>query len=256
MKIPFFASTRVFFILALGTLLPWQAASVAEDSGDTSVHVVSYGFLDAEQATDLAKGFLSPSGKVTANTRNNTLIVIDRPEIAQRIQQYFRSMPAPQNIFIEVQVQEAEQTSTSVAGLPLEASMSHQNRAMQLSVMEGSHATLMVGEKVPFPTFFFQFFLTHGYIVEGTEFEDVGSRLDVCPKIIDGVAQITLTPVISYLSDRTRRTIAIREMSTQIIADNGQTVEIGALPEAGDFNKQFFRNQYNRSVRFSLTPRW
>ena len=231
-------------------------ASLAHADDESTVSVVSYGFLDADQAIEQAKLFLSPPGKVTANTRNNTLIVVDSPAVAQKIQEHFRDLPPPQNVSIQVQVLETNDSSDQVLGLPIHAGSAAENRTIQLSVLEGSHASIMVGEKVPRPEFFYQWFIAHGYVMEATVFDEVGTRLDVQPKLLGDEAQITLTPVISYFAGRRKHTIVVRELSTQVIAANGQTIEIGAAPESSEFNTYFYTNQHHRSLRFLLTPRW
>ncbi len=242
----------------LAALLAFLLLSTAQIQADdeTKVSVVSYGFLDTEQAVEQAKLFLSPNGKVAANTRNNTLIIVDSPAVAQKIEAHFRDMPPLQNVHIEVQVLEGNERTRQVLGIPLQRASSVDRRSIQLTVMDGGHASILVGERVPRPEFFFQFFLSHGYIVEGTTFDEVGSRLDVQPRISGNQVLITLTPTISFFTGRHKKTIAVRELSTQVMATNGQTIEIGGGPSSSEFDALFYSDQHNRSLRFLLTPRW
>lgn len=242
---------RIFLLLCV---LAVAAPALAQD--DTTVTVVSYGFIEGDQAVEIAKTMLSPKGKVTANTRNNTLIVVDTPESAQFIAAYFRDLPPPRNVFIEVSVSEYGPSTQEFAGLPFRGAASAQNRLIQLTVLDGGHGSIMVGDRVPYQQFFHQYFLSHGYILEGVVFEEVGTKLDVHPKIYGNQAEITLTPSVSYYSGGRRETIAVRELSTQVTVANGQSIEIGSTPSAGEFSTYFYRNQFGRSVRFVLKPRW
>ncbi len=228
--------------------------ALADD--DSDVHIIPYGFISAEQAVEIAKFFLSPRGKVSANTRNNTLIVVDSPSIAQKIEEQLRDIPPPQNVRIEVQVLEGQEVSHQIAGLPIGGGSMAENRNMQLTVLDGSHASISVGEKVPYPAFFYEFFMNHGYIVRGTVFEDVGSKMDAQVRLYGDQAKILVTPVITYRSGREKKTIAVRELSTEVLAGNGQTVEIGASPGTDEFFSWFYRSRSSRSLRFLLKPTW
>ncbi len=242
----------------LPLLALWMAIAgtpvLAQD--DSSVHVVPFGFGNPEEALEQAKTFLSPGGHVTVNSRNNTLIVIDSPEVARRIEEYFQELPPPQNVRIDVEVFEGNAASPEIVGIPLGARDTMQTQDIHLTVSSGSQATIQVGERVAQPAFFYHYFLTRGLIVEGIEWQDVGSKLEVLPRVSGDQAEITVTPVVSYYSDGKHRSIAVRELATQVLAINGQWLEIGGAMQDSEFSTIFFRNRFNRPVRFRMLVRW
>jgi len=110
---------------------------------------------------------------------------------------------------------------------------------------------------VPFVTFYRRFLFGRGYIQEDEEMaiKDIGTKLKVEPHIIgDNTVEITLTPEISFMQDRKRRTIDIKTLSTTVVAADGQSIPIGGLQKDEEFDKYFFSTSSQDNLEIILTP--
>ncbi len=132
-----------------------------------------------------------------------------------------------------------------------------------LVAMDKHRATLRVGERVPYLAWLTEYGFRHGYIREThIEWRDVGSFLAVEPDIIgDGpMIRIRLIPTLTgRLKDGQEETIRFTELTTELIARDGQTVSVGGFTENRDFYSKFLvgRSGGNESLitDITLTPR-
>ena len=179
---------------------------------------------------------------------------------------YFFSLPAygetatnplPRNIAIEVEFKETGRRTVKLGGLrPYETTRSSQYVKQYIVVSDGLTGTIRVGEDVPYEEYYTRYLLDHGY-VETVEviFKEIGTKLTVTPKIRGGYIEVSLTPQISYLSEGTRDVINIKELSTTVIAANGQSISIGGLIKDEEFKRHFLKTNTASNLDIILTPR-
>lgn len=140
---------------------------------------------------------------------------------------------------------------------------SSENVTQMLVAMDGHSASLRVGETVPYLAWLTEYGTRHGYIREThIEWRDVGSFLAVMPEIIDNgpMIRIRLVPtLIGRLADGNEQTIQFTEVSTEVIARDGQSISIGGFTQNQDFYSKFLagRSVGNESsvTDITLTPR-
>ena len=86
-------------------------------------------------------------------------------------------------------------------------------------------------------------------------FKEVGTKLADTPKIRGNYIEISLTPQISYMSGGRRDVINIQELTTTVIAANGQSISIGGLVKDEEFSGYFFKTGTASQLDVILTPR-
>jgi len=105
----------------------------------------------------------------------------------------------------------------------------------RIVTLNNEQAKIMVGTKVPIPTYTFNND-TGTYEISGYDEEDVGITLEVTPHVSpDGKIRMNLHPVVSDFSgvyvgpNNERPYIDTREAITQVQLKDGETVVIGGL---------------------------
>jgi len=165
--------------------------------------------------------------------------------------------PLPRNISIEVEFREAGR-STSRGRLlsPYQTRSSSQYVKQSLVVTDGLTGTIRVGEDVPYIEYYSRYLFDHGYVetIE-TAFREVGTKLVVTPRIRGNYIEVSLTPQVSYLSGAEREVVNMKELTTTVIAANGQSISIGGLIKDEAFRENFFKTNTASNLDIILTPR-
>ena len=144
-----------------------------------------------------------------------------------------------------------------------QSTTSSENVTQMLVAMDGRSASLRVGETVPYLAWLTEYGTRHGYIREThIEWRDVGAFLAVMPEIIDNgpMIRIRLVPTLSgRLADGNEQTIQFTEVSTEVIARDGQSISIGGFAQNQDFYSKFLVGRSGGSessvTDITLTPR-
>ena len=163
----------------------------------------------------------------------------------------------PRNIRIDVEYRQFGETNQGIGAAKWRSGTNNSYTKQFIVVLDGFSASIFVGEQVPFVTFYRRFLFDRGYIQEDKEMviKDVGTKLKVEPHIIgDNTVEITLTPEISFMQDRKRRTIDIKTLSTTVVASDGQSIPIGGLQKDEEFDKYFFSTSSQGNLEIILTP--
>ena len=163
----------------------------------------------------------------------------------------------PRNISIEVEFKEIGAQTKDVKPLgTYQRRDSSKYTKQYIVVSDGLTASIRVGEDVPYIEYYETYLINNGYVetVE-TVFREVGTKLVVTPKIRGNYIEISLTPQISYLSGSTRDVINIQELTTTVMAANGQSINIGGLIEDSEFAGYFFKTKSASNLDITLTPR-
>ena len=162
----------------------------------------------------------------------------------------------PRNISIEVEFKETGFRTRSIKGLsPHQRVKDSQYTKQHIVVSDGLTATIRVGEDVPYMEYYTRYLIDGGYVetVE-TVFREVGTGMTVTPRIRGNYIEISLTPQISYISEGERGAIDVKELTTTVLAVDGQSISIGGLFKDNDFTDHFFKTKSSSNLNIILTP--
>jgi len=81
--------------LARGLLAFFLAMFVATFSADAAVEIISLTYRNPTEVLPLVKSMLSPEGKISADERTNSLIIVDSAEAIARVRQSLAVIDAP-----------------------------------------------------------------------------------------------------------------------------------------------------------------
>ena len=162
----------------------------------------------------------------------------------------------PRNVIIEVEFKETGRKIVKAGALgPYQISGISQYVNQSLLVSDGLTGTIRVGEDVPYKKYYARYLSDCCYIESEIIFKEVGTSLAVTPKIRGNYIEVSLTPQISYLAEGAEGTINVKELTTAIIAADGQPVNIGGLIKNKEFRRHFFSTGMASSLDIILTPR-
>jgi hypothetical protein len=162
----------------------------------------------------------------------------------------------PRNIRIEVEFKETGIKTKRIGGLaPYQTRRTSQYTKQSLTITDGLTGTIRVGEDVPYIEYYTRYLIDHGYVqtLEIT-FKEIGTKLLVTPKIRGDYIEISLTPQISYMSGCRKDVINIKELTTTVIAMDGQPISIGGLLKDDEFKDYFFKTKTASNLNIILTP--
>jgi len=163
----------------------------------------------------------------------------------------------PKNIRIDVEFKEYGQTKKGVLSADWRDTKHSEYTKQFIMVTDGGSASIFVGEKVPYVTYYITFLHDGGYITSDVTIKEVGTKLQVTPRIVGyagDMVEVTLTPQISFISDKKRGVIDIKTLSTTVIAQDGQSISIGGLQKDAEFERYFFSSSSQRNLNIILTP--
>ena len=162
----------------------------------------------------------------------------------------------PRNITIDVEFKETGTKTKRLGSLaPYQDIRSSEYTKQFLTITDGLTGTIRVGEDVPYREYYTRYLINHDYVetVEVT-FKEIGTKLVVTPKIKGDYIEISLTPQISYVSGRRKDVINIKELTTTVIAMDGQSINIGGLLKDKEFKDYFFKTETASNLNIILTP--
>jgi type II secretory pathway component GspD/PulD (secretin) len=130
-----------------------------------------------------------------------------------------------------------------------------------LVTLEGSAASLTVGEDVPFyEEWLVQWGYHYGTWERQVTVQRVGAFLTIEPLVsADGrLVTVRLVPTVSALVDGAPQRIQLKQVATEITVANGATIDLGGLTEHRDFYDRFLvgvdRGGQTRSLEIKMTP--
>lgn len=163
----------------------------------------------------------------------------------------------PRNVSIEVEFKEFGKKVARVNILgPYETRRSSEYVKQSLVVSDGMTGTIRVGEDIPYIEYYRRYLFDHGYIetIE-TTFREIGTKLVVSPKIRGDFIEVSLTPQISYLSKGRTEAINVKELTTQVMVADGQSINIGGLIKDQEFKRYFLKTKEASNLNIILTVR-
>jgi type II secretory pathway component GspD/PulD (secretin) len=238
-------------------LLAVLAATV---SADAAVEVISLNYRNSVEVLPLVKSMLSPEGKISADERTNSIIIVDSEEAIARIKQSLAVIDKPvRQAMVRVRFQESVQReersvsgggrvsgdSWSVSGgrgprdrdgVEVRAQDRSVNRGGSseyfINTLSGSWAYIRVGQDIPYTARWSDLCRRFGRTVV---YQRIETGFDVKPVIRGNMAEVEIVPRISEMGSGGRSGgVRFAEASTRIQLPLGQWVTIGGSDQSGN----------------------
>lgn len=101
----------------------------------------------------------------------------------------------------------------------------------ELLVMSGGRGEIVVAKQIPYADWFQVWGQGNGLWQPGIQWKEVGARMLVEPVILnDDTLRVRLTPAFTYLLDGRSLTTAVTQLSTEVVAREGQEIDLGGVP--------------------------
>ncbi|KPK39238.1 MAG: hypothetical protein AMJ78_08760 [Omnitrophica WOR_2 bacterium SM23_29] len=169
------------------------------------------------------------------------------------LQAYAQGENLPKNVRIEVEFKEYGESEKDIFSATYRKDKSSDYTKQFIVVSDGLSASIWVGQTVPYLTYYREYLYDHGYIEEGLILKEVGTKLKVTPRIKGDLVEITLTPQISFISDRKKGIIDIKTLTTCVVVKNHHSIEIGGLQKDAQFEECFFKSSSQSNLKIVLT---
>jgi len=267
-------------------LMPVCALSLftASLAGAGEHKLVIYGTRgqDINVMVELARAILEDDGRIIPDAAGGRILVMTSPDRHARLREAFRHGEATiRNVQLTVIINEAGQqreTETSLSGavhigsdgtrVRVSPTLRHQttesSRAVDqmLVARSGSEAALRVGDTLPVLEWTYDYGRYHPSIHVGTRWLEAGAFLTFRPTVQpDGeTIHLVLTPEIRGRSpDGDPLAYRFTTVQTEIVARDGQTIQIGDWSEAGQLYSRFLigqrRTEHSNAISIHITPR-
>ncbi|MBI4024050.1 MAG: hypothetical protein HY360_03660 [Verrucomicrobia bacterium] len=269
-------------------LLIFLAASADSIHAATKMEAEIYplGLIDFDLAEKIAGAIVSEDGKLVAQKAQNRLILYDYPEKHDALRKALAKLQGPiQHVRIQVAfkgVNDAQFDGASVDGrarvgsvvvrtpgapaddsVRVNAQQTHISGTsliqQELLVISGGKAHLHIGSEVPYADWLWSYGLRLGVWGGEVRWKNVGAQMAVEPWVMGNNVRVRLTPEFSYVLDRETLTTAIEKLTTEVVVQNGQEIELGGLPASDrEFYSRFLVGYNHRgekqSLRITLKP--
>ncbi len=258
---------------------------VSAEERNMVVEVYPLALADFDASIEIARGLVSPEGKLVEDRPGNRLIVLDYPEKQAELRIALKTVGTPQyNVRIEVTFDDNGEIRSDAIGVqggfrvghiqaPSElphASETHveinrleESRAaivhQELLVMSGSRGRLRVGTDVPYADWFWNYGTQLGLWSGALRWKELGAQMAVEPYVLGQRIRLRLTPEFSYMLDGESMTTSVEKLMTELWVQNGEEVDLGGISAS---DREFFSRflvGYNRlgekhSLRIKVKP--
>ena len=242
------------------SLVVLAAALLTASASYAAVEIISLNFRNPTEVLPLVKSMLSSEGKISADERTNSLIIVDSAEAIARVKQSLAVIDAPvRQAMVRVRFQDSasrEERSVSGGGQvsgdngsvstgrrrgPRDGvDVRAQDRSVSrggsseyfINVLSGSWAYIRVGQDIPYTARWSDLCRRYGRPVV---FQRIETGFDVKPVIRENMADVEIVPRISEMgSDGRPGGVRFAEASTQVQVPLGQWVTIGGSDQSGN----------------------
>jgi Bacterial type II and III secretion system protein len=193
----------------------------------------------------LALGLAPPA--FAANVRITTITSAERIDDASGASVSVHGPLVPPQPRVEVRGGTASSRSTS-------------ETRQDILVMAGGRAHIRVSEQVPYADWFWTWGQGQGLWTATTAWHDVGSGLLV--EVLaagGGTVRLRVTPEFSYFIDRERQVTSVQQLSTEVVAREGEEIDLGGTSTDREFEERFMvgvgRSGQRERVRIRLRAR-
>ncbi|HMP77364.1 MAG TPA: hypothetical protein PKE12_13800 [Kiritimatiellia bacterium] len=261
-----------------------DAAGQPEVSQPNRFEVYTLGAADAESTLEAVRAFVGDEGQVTPDPVHQRLLVVTTPERHARIADLMKKLAVPpRNVRIDVFFDSTGRDRVSEASLGGSGEITHgpggfganiklkpklvdqtttfSGRHQQtLLVSSGRDASLRVGENVPYLQWIMDFGWRGGFVAPQLAWQEVGAFLVVQPTVIgDGpMIRVRLTPELRGLVDGRPEHVRFSAVQTEVMATDGQPLDIGGLGSNSEFYNRFLvgvsKGGKTESLNIRLVP--
>ena len=128
--------------------------------------------------------------------------------------------------------------------------------SQDLTVLDGGHAFLRVGESIPLVQPFLVLVGNRLGVVAGIQYYDVTTGFEVEPRILGEQVQLAVTPRLAFRSNQGTQTVNFQELRTVVTVKPGEWVDLGgAVESTNEVNRQILstrRNTGSEDSRFLI----
>jgi len=242
------------------SLVVLAAALLTASASYAAVEIISLNFRNPTEVLPLVKSMLSSEGKISADERTNSLIIVDSAEAIARVKQSLAVIDAPvRQAMVRVRFQDSasrEERSVSGGGQvsgdngsvstgrrrgPRDGvDVRAQDRSVSrggsseyfINALSGSWAYIRVGQDIPYTARWSDLCRRYGRPVV---FQRIETGFDVKPVIRENMADVEIVPRISEMGSGGRPGgVRFAEASTQVQVPLGQWVTIGGSDQSGN----------------------
>jgi type II secretory pathway component GspD/PulD (secretin) len=222
-------------VIQLATPAPVPAGQTEPEP--TTVEFFKVGQRPAQELLPRVRTVLSPTGRASADTITNTVIVSDTPESIEKVRQLIQKLdrPVPQ-VTVTLRYAQAATKSRSLStsggisghqgGLRMSSGTLNRKKNLQLTISSGSSGFLMVGRDVPFTSYWLDLCSRYGYRFGWlTEYKTVSSGFEVRPVVLGERVDLTILPRLSFGNNRE---IRFTEAATRVVVPRNTWVRLTA----------------------------
>lgn len=253
--------TRMQWPLCVAVFIPFliccNLSGTERKDHDREVAILPLRAITHEEAQDVLGEFLSEDGRLSYVASRHALVVIDYPSNIRTLRMVLSKIDGPPvNIRVSVMFGEAsdrEQDGLGVTwgGLTVtrtkggktvtrgSANVTAENsrtavtsQSTQFIITRNNRpARIWAGETVLEPVWIYEYGLRHGWWHKELVEQNFGASLWVLPRLIgENSVQVEVYPRITARGD-TRLSVDARELSTEVVIQNGQVVSLGGLDQ-------------------------
>ncbi|MDD2706797.1 MAG: hypothetical protein PHV34_02210 [Verrucomicrobiae bacterium] len=244
-------------LLALGSLKAEDKRFKAE--------IYPLGMSDFELAVTIAKSIVTDEGKLVVDRENYRLIVYERIEKHDALREALKHANTPlYHVRIQVTLDDRQKSAETNLGFKPDAQshptgapqaqmrigggLSMQNAGhlletltqQELVILSGGKGRLRIGKDIPYLDWFWNFGLQQGCWSGIMRWKEVGAQMAIEPHVTGKRVRLRITPEFSYVLDEKRLVTAMEKLNTEVIVNDGETIDLGGLP----FSNQEFSSRF------------
>ena len=261
---------RLLILILLTSLFAFTIAHAEE----TVMKSLDLGFIRYKSFEEAAKPFLSKEGKMIYFEPANKVMVVDYPKNCGIISALLTNLQ--KNIKnVEIKVEFIEHSAENISEARTKAGYSGENwkvttggmavgtgdrgfygtfstevgkkksdrtTTQTISVLDRHTARFLVVEEYPQLEWFRTYGITNRLIDAEITYRSVGAKLAVSPVIQGNLIKVSLTPELSYFTNKGKKTVKVNTLTTTVVVRNGQSICIGGYSSSNkDFSRHFFK---------------
>ncbi|MFO7707823.1 MAG: secretin N-terminal domain-containing protein [Desulfobacterales bacterium] len=235
-------------------------ALIAAGSADAAVQVIAVKYRSAAELVPIVRTLLSADGKVSADERTNSLIIVDSEEAIARVMHSLAAIDTlPRQVTVRVRFQESAERDERSASAGVRVSgesgsvsagrpprdrdgveVRVQDRTQRssgsseqfISTLSGSWAFISVGREVPYTARWAEICRRHGQTVV---FHRMETGFEVKVVLQGALAEVEIVPRISGTSAGGRPgEVRFTEASTRVQVPTGRWISIGGSEQGAN----------------------
>ncbi len=228
-----------------------------ENEHDRQMRLIPLRTIDFEVIREIVEPAISPAGQIHFIAARNAVLVQGSPAIIRYVEEVLEKLDQPA-VNIRVAISFDEASTEDAAGIGLShgglvitrerggrievegggsitgtAGTRHRSSATTQFLVTGNNhpARIWVGESVARPVWTFEYGIRRGWWQRELVYQHLGASLWIHPRLIgDRQISIEVYPMITVRGE-TPLSVKARELSTQVIVTDGQTIQLGGLDE-------------------------